>query len=115
MLLVAFAGERKHAPDLGLAARFGEDFGFLARHGRGGLIHLLRVVHDAVGRIFREDHQIHARQTELHAGDHVGDLLRVLEDLRLGVQTRHLVVHDRDADGVFAARNVAVQHERSPW
>jgi hypothetical protein len=26
------------------------------------------------------------------------------------VQTRHLVVHHRDADGVFAARNVAVKH-----
>ena len=110
MLLVALAGQREHAPDLGLAAGFGEDLGLLARHRAGGLVHLLGVVHDAVRGIFREDHQIHARQAELHADQHVGDLAGVVEHLGLGVQARHLVVDDGDADGVVARGNVTVKH-----
>jgi hypothetical protein len=38
---------------------------------------LARVVHDAVGRVFGEDHEIEARQTGLHPDDHVADLLGV--------------------------------------
>ncbi len=110
MLLVAFAGEREHAPDLRLAAGFRENLGLLAGHDRSGLVHLLGVVHDPVGRIFREDHEIHARQAGLHADDHVGDLPGVGEHLGLGVKARHLVVHDGDADRVVAAGNVTVEH-----
>src|SRR6202171_5626441 len=62
MLLVTLAGQRKHAPHFRLAAGFGKDRGFFARDYRGGLIHLLGVVHDAVGGIFREDHKVHSRQ-----------------------------------------------------
>ena len=102
MLFVPFAGQRKDAPDLRLAAGFGEDFGFLAGHDGGRLIHLLGVVHDPVGRIFREDNEIHSRQTGLHADDHVGDLFGVRQHLGLGVKPRHLVVHDGDADRVVA-------------
>ena len=102
MLLVPLAGQRKHAPDLGLAAGFREDFGFLAGHHGGRLVHLLGVVHDAVGRIFREDDQIHSGQTGLHADDHIGDLSGVRQHLGLGVKTRHLVIHDGDADRVVA-------------
>ena len=46
----------------------------------------------------------------LHADDHVGDLAGVVEHLGLGVQARHLVVDDRDADGVVAGGNVTVKH-----
>ena len=102
MLLVALAGEREHAPDLGLAAGLGEDLGLVTRHRRGGLVHLLGVVHDAVGGVFREDHQIHARQAGLHAHHHVGDLAGVVEHLGLAVQARHLVIDDGDADRVVA-------------
>ena len=102
MLLVALAGEREHAPDFCLAAGFGKDFRLGTRDLRGGLVHLLGVVHDAVGGIFREDHEIHARQTELHADDHVGDLAGIVEHLGLGVQPRHLVIDDGDADRVVA-------------
>ena len=49
-----------------------------------------------------KDHQIHARQAGLHADDHVGDLARVVEHLGLGVQARHLVIDDGDADRVVA-------------
>ena len=54
--------------------------------------------------------QIHARQADLHALDHLGDVAGVVEHLGLGVQPRHLVVDHGDADRVLAARNVAVQH-----
>ena len=102
MLLVAFAGEREDAPDLRLSAGFGEYLGFLAGHDRGRLVHLLGVVHDAVGGIFREDHEIHSGQTALHADNHVGDLPGVGQHLGLGVKARHFVVHDGDADRVIA-------------
>src|SRR3984957_20958023 len=110
MLLVAFAGEREHAPDLGLAARFRENLGLGTRDRRRGLVHLFRVIHDALGGIFREDHQVHARQSNLHANQHLGNLAGVVEPLGLGVQSRHLVVDDRDADCVVAAGNVTVKH-----
>ena len=115
MLLVTFAGQRKDAPHLGLAACFGEDLGFLARHGRSGIVHLFRVVHDAVGRIFGKDHQIESRQSKLHADDHVGNLLRVFENLGFRMQAWHFVINHCYADGVFATRDIAVQHEHSPW
>ena len=51
---------------------------------------------------------------DLHADDHVGDLPGVVEHLRLGVQARHLVVDDGDADGVVAAGNITVKHVVSP-
>src|SRR6202040_3322248 len=110
VLLVALAGEREHAPDLGLAAGFGEDVGLGTRDRRGGLVHLLRVIHDAVGGVFREDHQIHARQAGLHAHHHIGDLAGVLDHLGPGVQARHLVINDSYADCVVAAGNVTVKH-----
>ena len=47
-------------------------------------------------------------QADLHAVDHLGDLAGVVEHLLLGVQARHLVVDDRDADGVVTAGNVSV-------
>ena len=98
--LVPLAGQREHAPDLGLAAGFRENFRFVARDHRGRRVHFLGIVHDAVGRIFREDHEIHAGKTGLHADDHVGDFSRVVEHLRLGVKARHLVVHNGDANRV---------------
>jgi hypothetical protein len=110
MLLVPLAGEREHAPHLGLAAGGGEDLGLLARHAGGRVVHLLGVVHDAVGAVLREDHQVHARQAGLHAHQHVGDLACVVQHLGLAVQPRHLVVDHGDADGVLAAGNVAVDH-----
>ena len=102
MLLVALAGEREHAPDFCLAAGFGKNFRLGAGDLRGRLVHLLGVIHDAVGGIFREDHEIHARQAELHADDHVGDLARVVEHLGPGVQARHFVIDDCDANRVVA-------------
>ena len=36
-----------------------------------------------------------------------------VEHLRLGVQARHLVINDGDADRVVAAGNVTVKHGRS--
>jgi hypothetical protein len=108
--VLALAGQREHAPHLGLAAGFGKNFGFLAGHRRRGVVHLLGVVHDAVGRIFREDHQIHAGQTALHADQHVGDLAAIIEHLGLGVKPWHLVVHDGNADRVIAGRDIAVMH-----
>jgi len=110
MLFVPLAGQREHAPDLGLAARRREDFRLGARNGGGGVHHLLAVVHDAVGAVLGKDHQVHARQAGLHADQHVGDLARVVQHVGLGVQARHLVVDHRDADGVLAARNIAVDH-----
>ena len=110
MILVTLAGEREHAPDLGLAAGVGEDLGLLAGHAGGGLVHLLRVVHDAVGAVFREDDQIHARQADLHADHHLGDLAGIGQHFRLGVEPRHLVVDDGDADGVVAAADITVKH-----
>ncbi len=108
MLFVLLAGQREHAPDLGLAAGLGEDLGLVARDGRGRRVHLLRVVHDAVGRIFREDHQVHAGQAGLHADHHVGDLLGVGDHLGLRVQPWHLIADDGDADRVVAGRNITV-------
>jgi hypothetical protein len=35
--------------------------------------------------------------------EHVADLAGVGQHLRLGVQARHLVVDDRDADAIVAA------------
>jgi hypothetical protein len=99
---VTFAGKRKHPPDLRLAAGFRENLGLLAGHDRRRLVHLLGVVHDAVGRIFRENHQVHSRQTGFHADHHIGDLPGVGQNLRLGVEARHFVIHDGDADRVIA-------------
>jgi hypothetical protein len=99
---VTFAGQRKHAPDLGLAAGFRENLGFLAGYDRRRVIHFLGVVHDPMGRIFREDHEIHSRQAAFHADKHIGDFLGVRQHLRLGVKARHLVIHDGDADRVVA-------------
>ncbi|MGY4432557.1 hypothetical protein ACVWWO_005034 [Bradyrhizobium sp. F1.13.1] len=110
MLLVAFAREREHAPDLGLAASFRKNRGLFTGDRASGLIHLLGVVHDALGGVFRENHQVHAGKAGLHAHHHVGDLAGVVEHLGLGVQARHLVVDHRDADGVVAAGDVTVKH-----
>ena len=74
----------------------------------GGLVHLLGVVHDPVRAVLGEDDQIHAGQADLHALDHLADLAGVVEHFLLGVQARHLVVDDRDADGVVTARNISV-------
>ena len=57
-----------------------------------------------------KDHQIESRQSELHADDHVGNLLRVFENLGFRMQAWHLVIHYRHADGVFAAANVTMKH-----
>src|SRR5690606_19651101 len=73
MLLVALAGQREDPPGLRLATGGGEDRGFLAGNGGGGRHHLVGVVHDPHGAVFREHHQIHAGQTDLHALDHLGD------------------------------------------
>ena len=45
--------------------------------------------------------------------EHLADLARVVENLLLGVQARHLVVDDRDADGIVAAGNISVHHFRT--
>jgi hypothetical protein len=108
MLLVPLAGEREDAPDLRLAAGLGEDLGLLARDLRGGLVHLLLVVHDAVGAVFGEDHEVHAGQADLHAVDHVAMLRAFASTSCRGVQPRHLVVDDGNADRVVAARDIAM-------
>ena len=110
VLLMTLAGQRKHAPALRFPAGVREDLGLLARDRGGGVVHLLGVVHDPVGRIFGEDHEVHAGQARLHAHHHVGDRLGVLKHLGLGVQPGHLVVHDRHADGVLARSDIAVKH-----
>lgn len=61
----AHAGQREHAPDIGLAAGLGEHFGFHAGYGHGGFHHFCRGVHDAQQAVLRENHQIHARQQPL--------------------------------------------------
>ena len=38
------------------------------------------------------------------------DAAGIVQDFGLGMQPRHLVVDDRDADGVLAAGDIAVQH-----
>src|SRR5579883_6905 len=110
MLLMPLAGEREHTPDLRLAAGLGEDLGLFAGHGRRGVVHLLLVVHDPVRAVFREDHEIHSGQADLHALQHLGDVAGIVQDLLLGVEPRHLVVDDGHADGVVAAGNIAVKH-----
>ena len=110
MLFVAFAGEGEHAPDFGIAAGLRKDFSLVAGDGRGCVHHFLAVVHDPVGAVLRKDHQVQARQAQLHALDHLSDLVGVLQDLGLGVQARHLVVDDGDTDGVVTAGNIAVKH-----
>src|SRR6266849_136844 len=102
MLFMALAGERKNAPDFRLAAGFRKNFRLLSRYDRRRVVHLLGVVHDPVGRIFRENHQIHSRQAGFHSDHHIGDLFGVSQHLRLGVEARHFVVHDGDADRVLA-------------
>ena len=114
VLFVLLAREREDAPDLGLAAGLGEDLGLVAGHGGRRLVHLLGVVHDAVGRIFGEDDEVHARQASLHADDDLADLPGIGLHLRLRVKARHRVVHDGNADRVVAGRNVTVQHEFAP-
>ncbi|MCY1380758.1 hypothetical protein D9M69_686060 [compost metagenome] len=114
MLLVLLAGQREHPPYIGLAAGLGEHGGLLAGNGRRGLVHFLGVVHDAVGGVFREDHQVHARQAPLHAHDHVGDLAGVLHDFCPGMQPRHLVVHDGHAHAIVAAGDISVSHDNAP-
>src|SRR5450830_231289 len=110
VLFMLLAGEREHAPDFGLAAGLGKDLGLGTGHGGRRVIHLLGVVHDAVGAVLGKDHQVHARQAGLHADQHVGDLACVVQHLGLGVQARHLVVDHRHTDGVFAAGYVAMNH-----
>jgi hypothetical protein len=90
------------------------DGGLLARRGGGGVVHLLRVVHDPVRRVLGEHHQVHARQAALHADQHLADLAGVVQHLGLGVQAGHLVVDDRDADAVVAARNITMSHDAAP-
>ena len=116
MLLVPLAGEREDAPGpVALRQASAKIVGLLAGDRRGGLHHLLGVVHDAVRAVLGEDDQVHAGQADLHAVDHLGDVAGVVEHLFLGVQARHLVVDDRDADGVVAAGNVAVKHGGRPF
>ena len=110
MLLVPFAGEGEYAPDVGLAAGAGEYLGFLAGDRHRGFHHLRRIVHDALQAVLGEHHQVHAGQALLHANDHVGNLPGVVQNLRRGVQARHLVVDHRHSDGVVAAGNIAVTH-----
>ena len=110
MFLVAFAGQREDAPGVGLLAGLAENPGFVTGHGGGGGHHLVAVVHDAHGAVFREHHQIHAGQALFHADDHVGNLARVVEYLVAGVQARHLVVDDGDTDGIGTAGNISVTH-----
>ena len=108
MILVTLAGKREHAPDLRFLAGLGEDFGFVARNRRSRLIHLLRVVHDPVGAVFGEDDEVHPRQADFHALNHLGDIVGIRQNLLFGVETRHLVVHDGYADRVVAARDITV-------
>src|SRR6516162_603784 len=110
MVLVPFAGEREHTPDLRLFASVGKNLCFLTRHARGGFIHLFRVVHDAVGAVFGKNHQIHTRQTHLHADKHLGNVPGIGKDLRLSMQARHFVIDDRNTDRVIAAADVTVKH-----
>jgi len=99
---------------LALRQASGEYVGFLAGDGCGGFVHLLGVVHDAVGAVLGEDHQVHTGQALLHADHHVGDLACIGQYFGLGVQARHLVVDNGNADGVVAAGNIAVDHVFAP-
>ncbi len=110
MLLVPLAHQREHAPHPCLAARGGEDVRLRTRYGRRGGQHLGPVVHDPLGGVLGDDHQVQAAQPALHAHHHVGDRAGVVPHLLPGVQAGHLVVDDRDADRVRARRDVTVSH-----
>src|SRR5262249_16336625 len=108
--LVPLAGQREDSPGLVALARLGEDVGDIAGDGDGRVHHLLVVVHDAVRAVFGEDDEVHAGQADLHAVDHLGDILGVGDHFLHGVQARHLVIDYGDADGVLAAGDVSVKH-----
>ena len=110
MVFMALAGERENAPYLGLPACLSKDLGFFTRNLRSCFVHLLLVIHDAVGAVLRKHDEIHSRQAGFHANDHVGNFPSVLEHFRSRMQAWHLVVDDGDADGVEAAANISVNH-----
>src|SRR5690606_25333077 len=82
----------------------------ISGNGGGGLHHLVVVVHDPHGAVFRKHHQIHPRQPDLHTLDHVRNLAGVVQHLGFGMQPWHLVVHHRHADGIVTAGNITVSH-----
>ncbi|MCY1305871.1 hypothetical protein D9M70_556980 [compost metagenome] len=77
MLLVTFTREREDSPYIGLAACLGEDGSFFAGNLGRGFVHLLGIIHDPVSGVLREDHEVHAREADLHPLDHLRDIARV--------------------------------------
>jgi hypothetical protein len=63
-----------------------------------------------VGAVFRENDQVHTRQTHFHADKHLGNVPGIGQDLRLGMQARHFVIDDRNTDRVIAAADITVKH-----
>src|SRR5437764_7018064 len=114
VLLVPLAGQRKNPPDAVLTASLREDVGLVARDLSRALEHLVAVVEDAVGRVLREDYEIHTGPTPLQAFDPTSDLLAILDHFPAGVQTRHPVVDDTDANMIGTGADVSVSHKPSP-
>lgn len=87
-----------------------EDGDFRPIDGRGVCHHLVEIVHDAVGAVFREDDEVQARQAALEPLDVVRDLLAVIKDSCLVVKPWHLPVDDSDTDGIRARRDIPMVH-----
>ena len=101
MLLVLFARQRENAPDASFFASLPKHVCQSARDLTGSVKHLLTIVHDTHGRVLGEDDEIHTREADLGALDDLADLLGVLDDFFVGVQTRHRILEDTYSDRVW--------------
>ena len=112
VFLVTLAGQPEDAPGPGLAAGLSENFGLEPWHRRGVLEHLLGVVHDPLGGIFGKiTKSMPAGRLDPQSCPRSYARCRVPR----GVQARHFVVDDGDADRVVAAGNVPVKHGVLPF